>query len=197
MHKLVIEPTPTAQWQALVSEAEVAAHCQLDETLESYLVFTLMRFVNNAELVASLLGMEFLHSVQTPGTLCQERLRDVGDKCLLFSGLFPQQAQRRLVTVGYFVRLGRSAYSQLKMQCTESVAGMYGQLADDFVSMMDVLQAMSGLGSAYPPDLLAAFELWQETGSQRARQQLRDHGVEERMLSANLLGSVSQKSNLH
>ena len=45
MAQLILEPTPQAQWQALVHEAQTACHHQLDETLESYLVFLSYNFV--------------------------------------------------------------------------------------------------------------------------------------------------------
>ena len=44
MTRLILEPTSVAQWQALVREAQSECNCNLDETLESYLVFLLMRF---------------------------------------------------------------------------------------------------------------------------------------------------------
>ena len=56
MAKLVIQPTSTAQWHALVSEAESAASCVLNEDLESYLVFLLMRFASNPHMLARVIG---------------------------------------------------------------------------------------------------------------------------------------------
>lgn len=169
MTSLVLEPTATALWQGLVNDAEEAANCRLDETLESYLVMTLMRFSQRPELVNSIMALEFLDSAQHGGARQHEKLRDVGDKCLLVSGLFPQNARRRLVSIGYFVNLGRSAYQQLH----DKIQGFYGQLAADFVPMMDVLHAVRELNQQSARlDLLAAFELWDETGSQHARERL-------------------------
>lgn len=169
MNKIVIEPTATAQWQSLVSEAETAASLQLDETLESYLVFTLMRFTQRPELTDSILALEFLDSIQSQGQQQHDQLRDVGDKCLLLSGLFPLTAKRRLVSLGYFVNLGRSAYQQLH----DKIHGFYGQLANDFVPMMDVLHAIREINKeSHQIDLLDSFELWDETGSQLALQRI-------------------------
>ncbi len=170
MTTLVLEPTSTAQWQALVSDAEHAANCQLDETLESYLVFTLMRFCQQPELASSIMALEFLEAAQQHGQQQHDKLRDVGDKCLLVSGLFPQNAKRRLVSVGYFVNLGRSAYQQLH----EKTHGFYGQLAQDFVPMMDVLHAIRELNKqSHQLEALDAFELWDETGSQHALERIK------------------------
>lgn len=169
MTSLVLEPTPTALWQALVNDAEAAANRRLDETLESYLVMTLMRFTQRPELVSSVMALEFLESAQRVGAQQHDKLRDVGDKCLLVSGLFPQNAKRRLVSIGYFVNLGRSAYQQLH----DKIHGFYGRLAADFVPMMDVLHALRELnGRSAQIDLLDAFELWEETGSQHAMERI-------------------------
>ena len=169
MSTLVLEPTSTAQWQALVCEAELAANRQLDETLQSHLVFTLMRFTQRPELANSVMALEFLDAVQQNGQHQHERLRDVGDKCLLVSGLFPQTAKRRLVSIGYFVNLGRTAYQQLH----DKIHGFYGQLASDFIPMMDVLHAIRELNKeSHQLDLLDAFELWDETGSQYALERI-------------------------
>jgi len=170
---LVLEPTSTAQWHTLVSAAEQAAEQQLDETLESYLVFLLMRFASRPDMASRVMAIDYLEGVQTRGRLGQERLRDVGDHCLLFSGLFPRLAERRLVRLSYFVGLGRSAYAELGERIAHGGARMYAQLAQGFVNLMDVLQAMRRLQQGVQPDLLQAIEVWQETGSKAAHAKLK------------------------
>ena len=88
MKSLVLQPTDTAQWHALVAEAQQACRHTLTETLESYLVFMLMRFTGRPDLVARAMALEFLDA-QGEGCQQPDMLRDVGDKCLLFSGFFP------------------------------------------------------------------------------------------------------------
>jgi len=73
------------------------------------------------------------------------------------------------------VDLGRSAYQQLSDRLEHSAAAMYHQLADAFVSLMDILQTMRTLGdrsSTLTP--LNALELWRDTGSEAARRALRE-----------------------
>lgn len=182
MSELVLHPTSTAQWHSLVSEAEAAAHCQLDETLESYLVFTLMRFCQRPDLAASVMALEFLEGLQKTGLAQHDSLRDVGDKCLLVSGLFPQTARRRQVSVAYFVDLGRSAYQQLH----EKAHAIYGQLALDFVPMMDVLQALRGLDpDAEALNLLESYHLWEKSGSEQALKQVRGQVATDKALIKN------------
>lgn len=172
MTSLVLQPTDTAQWHALVGEAQQACRHHLDEHLESYLVFMLMRFTERADLLARAMALEFLDAQADSGAQQPDRLRDVGDKCLLFSGLFPRLAEKRLVRVSYFVRLGRSAYHQLAARLDSRSDGLYAQLAGTFVPVMDVLQAMRGLSGQPALGPLAAAELWADTGSRAAYQAL-------------------------
>jgi len=174
MSHLVIHPTPTAQWHALVNEAQIAAQCQLDEDLESYLVFLLMRFTTRPEMHSRIMAAEFLEECQSPNNHQHERWRDIGDHCLLFSGLFPQQAQRRLVSLGYFIALGQNAYSQIADSNNHPEMGshseLYNDLANDFVLLMDILHSIRTLRHDNDPLLqpLQAYELWMQTGSQHA-----------------------------
>jgi len=174
MSALVLEPTSTAQWHSLVSEAETASRTQLDEALESHLVFLLMRFLGRADLANSVLGLAYLQSFTEVGRVREEKLRDVGDQCLLYSGFFPLQAQRKHVQISYFVDLGRAAYTHLAQPRVNAIADLYQHLADDFVRMMDVLAAIRKLDSKWPRlEPLEAFPLWAATGSEQALQDLR------------------------
>lgn len=176
MNRIVTEPTATAQWHDLVHEAEALAHLTLGETLESYLVFTLMRFTQRPHMLHNIMALELLNSLNKQRARRHEDLRDVGDQCLLFAGLFPHNARRRLVRIGYFVRLGRSAYQQIHDDQQHAAFKLYGQLATDFIAMMDMLLAMRRLNphnEALAP--LEAFELWEETGSRQARASLSSH----------------------
>lgn len=172
MARLILEPTSVAQWQALVQEAQTACDRNLDETLESYLVFLLMRFSDRPECTARIMAHDYLESLHLSGTPRIDRLREVGDHCLLFSGLFPQLAERRLVRISYFVDLGRDSYRQLSALLDRGVASVYGHLSDAFIVMMDILQAMRELGGGTLLTPIQAMELWEQTGSRRCYRQL-------------------------
>ncbi|MFN2349468.1 MAG: hypothetical protein ABR558_07845 [Thioalkalivibrio sp.] len=173
MPDLIMEPTPAAQWQRLVQEAAGHAHQELDETLESYLVLLMIRFTENPETGHRIMALDYLRGLRAAPRAQAVAMRDVGDHCLLFSGLFSQRARRRRVSVGYFVDLGRSAYQQVAdRQAGGSLSDLFGALAHGFMGLSDVLRAMRELGGAPGLSALEALELWQEQGSQQARQVL-------------------------
>lgn len=174
MTELVLHPTSTAQWHALVNEAQQRAQQPLNEALESYLVFMLMRFCQQPDILSRALATEYLDNDCRDGARPQQRLRDVGDLCLLYSGLFPHQAERRRVRISYYVNLGRSAYHRVAAMAETSITELFTGLSREFILLMDILQLMRNLDGRQETLLspLQAFELWQDTSSEQAKQRL-------------------------
>lgn len=173
MSTLVLHPTSTAQWQALVNEAQIAAACQLDENMESHLVFLLMRFTSCPDIATRMLAIDYLETMLRSGSDRHQQLRDVGDHCLLFSGLFAERAGSRQVSISYYINIGRSAYHQLSEDLSRGIAEVYAQASHYFVVLRDVLHAMRELDANNPHMApLLAHELWHENGSGYARQSL-------------------------
>ena len=172
MRRILDQPGNISQWQALVAEAEALSGVQLGEELESYLVFTLMRYLRRPEMAQRILALDFLEAFQRSHPQRNEALRDVGDQCLLFSGLFPRRAERRRVRVSYYVKLGRSAYQTLADSLSKTT-DLFALLAEEFIAAMDTLQAIRVLGQQTTGLLPAqAFELWQDTASRQAYAEL-------------------------
>ena len=172
----ILDSSELSQWHTLVREAEHDLGCQLDEAMQSYLVFTLMRFTKNQQLNAHALAIDYLNAHHLPDSLRSEQLRNIGDQCLLVTGLFPQSAEKRQVGVSYYVDLGRSAYHHISTVTQQGMAELYQQLAERFVLLMDLLQTIRQYSMpALQP--IAAMELWQQTGSQTAFKQITENGI--------------------
>lgn len=172
----ILAASELSQWHTLVHDAERDYGCQLDEAMQSYLVFTLMRFAKNQRLNSRALALDYLNACHLPQGLRSEQLRDIGDQCLLVSGLYPRSAEKRQVSVAYYVDLGRTAYHNISTSTQQSMAELYRQLADSFVLLMDLLQTIRRYSMpALQP--LAALELWQQTGSRAAFNQVSQTGL--------------------
>lgn len=172
MPEILTAPTEMAQWHELVQEAAQACSTRLDEEMEAYLVWMLMRFARQPQMASRVLALEYLHGLLAAGSRRSHQLRDVGDQCLLYSGMFPRRAQRKLVSIRYFVDLGRSSYHQVAEDLHKGSSQLFARLAQYFVPLMDVLHAMRTIDSQYQPEPLLLHELWQECGSRHARQTL-------------------------
>ncbi len=164
--------TSTALWHDVVHEAEESCAVILKEEIESYLVFLLMRHVNKPELVKHIVALEFLEGMKLTAAQRELALREVGDTCLLFAGLFPSIAEKRLVRLSYFVRMGQAAYVGISRKRND----LYSHLSHEFVPLMDILQSIRQYTQKHPDLLpLQAYELWNDTGSQRALNVLRQY----------------------
>ncbi len=144
MKQLILHPTDISQWHALVNEAQAATRLILNENTESYLVFLLMRFSQGPRLIESVVALDFLESMQKPRQLQVNLLRDVGDKSLLFCGLFPGIAKQRHVSLNYFSDMGQAAYLTVGELQDNQNAALYFQLSAQFITLQQVLQAMRG-----------------------------------------------------
>lgn len=163
--KLLVNSTPTSLWYQIIHEAEAACEIPLKEEVESYLVFLMMRYTAKPEIAHHIMATDFLKGYGLKSNQRQLVLQEVGDKCLLFSGLFPRIAEKRMVKISYFVNLGQSSYANLSQGSDD----LYCLLSNQFVSLMDVLQSLRQYSDQYSELLpLQAYELWTETGSQRA-----------------------------
>ena len=177
MDKLVLNSTATAAWQTLIADAQSVSAQPLNETCESYLVFLLMRYMANSQIANSVLAIDYLESQQyTPMNGRRDKLQAVGDKCLLFAGLFPERARKKRVKNTYFIQLGQGAYTALADMRQRSVAELYAELSKEFTRLIDVLRATRALSPHSPHlDAFTALERWHDTKSQHALNQLRNY----------------------
>ena len=155
---LLINDNPLLLWRDTIKDAEERCSVTLKQELETYLITLLDHYSNQPELTKQLFVQNFLLANQNNDA---NRMRVVGDQCLLYAGLFPNSAKRKLVKVSYFVNLGRSAYHTISCKTND----LFGNLAFDFVMLMDVLQSIRTTDYLLPID---AYEQWQELGSKRA-----------------------------
>lgn len=138
------EPTTIAEWQSLVAEAEIKTGYVFEESLENYLVLTLDRYTKREELITSVIAIAFLESAYVAKLQGANQLRDIGDQCLLLSGLFPERALKKNVSLNYFIGIGQQAYLALTdVRLKEEFdPELYQKLSKNFVGLMDLLNAM-------------------------------------------------------
>ncbi len=177
MRDIKLQPTSTAHWHELVCEAEDKSHRHLGEEVQSYLVFLLQRFLSKPDIAVRILALDYLNGLRESGHRQIEKLRDVGDICLLHAGFFPQRARAQLVNTSYYVDLGIGAYYQLHHNTPHQQGQLYEHMYESFVPAMDVLQTIRSFENEQPfdkplYDALTAYELWEHTGSVQAKQQL-------------------------
>jgi hypothetical protein len=170
--KVIVNSTPVALWQTIIHEAEIACALTLPQELEAYVVMLMLRYMNKPELAQEVMATLLMEGLNQGASKREATLQKVGDTCLLFSGLFPGIAEKRLVKISYFINIGRGAYATVSKTSND----LYAMLADQFVSIMDILQSVGQYAHRHP-DLLPiqAYDLWNECGSQRALKVLKQY----------------------
>lgn len=138
-------------WQALVREGCARSGQTLEEMRESYLVFVLLRYQRDAQLLARTQALDWFAAQACVGSARADALRDVGDRCLLIAGLFPGLAVRRRVSADYFIDLGRGAYREVADCSRAAYAELFACLAETY---RDLVRALRGLraGPVLPGD---------------------------------------------
>lgn len=144
MEKFSQEPSKTAEWHVLVLEAQIQSGYRFEDCLENYLVLTLDYFTKEGELSSSILAIDFLLGLDGSERYNSEILRNVGDRCLLLSGLFPEHALQKNVSLNYFISIGQQAYKTLATIHTkhELDPELFFKLSNNFIGLMDVLHAI-------------------------------------------------------
>ena len=141
MNTIKPQPTPQAEWYQAVTQAQRSAGYQFSSELQSYLVITLDHFTTSQHLSQSLLAIEFLEQAQKMTTSNLRQLRNIGDQCLLLSGLFPNRAIQKNVSLDYFVKIGREAYRIIAINPDQSPLdpNLFNNLSKNFIGLMDIL----------------------------------------------------------
>ena len=141
MENLKPQPTPKAEWYEVVTQAQSIAGYQFNEDIQSYLVLTLDHFTKNQSLSNSIIAMDFLENNSGNSINNIKNLKLIGDECLILSGLFPNHAFEKNVSLDYFISIGQECYFLISKnrQKTPLNSLLFRSLSQNFIGLMDIL----------------------------------------------------------
>ncbi len=140
--------SPLAEWYHIFRLAQERAGYTFTDELESYLILTLDHYTSHAELINEVLALEFLEHANLQSSQSCSQMRTLGDHCLILSGLFPENAQQKNVSLSYFIGLGKGCYSLLSdapSQLSHVKSDIFIELSANFIGLMDILHHMRKL----------------------------------------------------
>ncbi len=154
----------TAKWYCLLNQAQADTNNYFGNEVERYLADMLFRFSCDGKglLEYPELGSNLEWNADREQRLL--RLQGAGERCLVTAGFFPEHANYAGLSLLHFIDKGRCAYHDL----AEAIpgVGIYRDINDNYVQVVDVLQKIGELsGVCRPVDLIQACELWQQEGS--------------------------------
>ena len=156
-----------------VEDAMARRHVTTSDWTSYYVVNLLAAFVapdrgSSTTLDAEPLGLRLARALRAEGTTQREALRRVGDHSLFLAGFFADSLANRLVDIDYYISLGGSAYGRLASRDDDAFAEVFGEMAEKFVPLVDVLADISDRSAVGTNrDLLRLYDRWVRTGSQR------------------------------
>jgi hypothetical protein len=178
---LVCSESPLEYFKAQVEGAMERQHLKTSEWTAYYVVNLLAGFVTTESGLPfdeEPLGLRLVRAIGADGPVRRVGLKSVGDTSLFLVGFFSDSLQRRLVDVDYYAALGGTAYSRLASTDDDAFADVFGEMAEKFGPISDVLADISDRASlASNRDVLRLYERWVRTGSQRDGSLLAERGI--------------------
>lgn len=141
---MICDSSDINSWYQLINAAKGSCGYDFSDGLDHYLVLTLRAFIQNTDIADNVLALTFLENITHSNNLTAQNIRYVGDQCLLLSGLFPERAKRRNVSLSYYVDMGKNSYLTLAEASPHLKLDndLFYELGKHFVGLMDVLHAI-------------------------------------------------------
>jgi len=159
-------------WNQLIQDACDYTSIELLPECHSYLLLTLVRYIQDESLTEQAVEFDLLYDNQQLSQNHQQQLKAQADHCLILAGLFPAQLDRHSIRISRYVNLGTACYQQLSQLVDNNDRYIYEKLAGSFVELVDVLHTVRAFTGSPAMPLIQAMELWSDTGSKIAYQAL-------------------------
>jgi hypothetical protein len=184
---------PKEFFQSRVAEALANQNISVPDPVEAYLVNLLCEFINTSNLetpsgvklsaLDTPLALMLKEATEAPPNQRLRILKYLGDSSLYISGFFQDYFKRKTYDVGYFSSVGASAYENVSVLMRDQhgdkhFSTVYRDLAHRFQDLVEVLAEVSELpGENKPVDILAVYDRWTRSPSDRLRRILSRFGI--------------------
>jgi hypothetical protein len=180
---LVSNESPLEFFKAQVEGAMERQHLKTSVWTSYYIVQMLAGYVARRDNSApglddEPLGIRLVRALQAEGAAQREELRSIGDASLFLVGFFADSLHRRLADIDYYISLGGSAYGRLAQSEDDAFSDVFGEMANKFVPLTDVLAEVSERARFNRNrDVLRIYERWLRTSSRRDGEWLAKRGI--------------------
>ena len=175
-----------------VSTALSNQNLKVCEEIEFYLVNLLCGFIapeklktalGELDLIDTPLAIIFKHALEAPPERQLKLYKVMGDTSLYMSGYFQDYFNRKTYDMSYYITLGAQAYNHLaglvKHQKQGPFRDVYTHLSENFPALVDVVAEVADQsGMSGDSNLLALYDRWSKSQSERLRKKLVDKGID-------------------
>jgi len=170
---IIIRDTPTEFFRAALAEAMARERVSVESFTEYYLVRLLVGEVSNGHHPSETLGDVFANALGAKPAERQRLLRWVGDRALVFTGLWWEHGfrPRRVSHARFHIDVGTAAY--------RTIGGVpFEEMASKFEGIVDALARLGADTSLLSAqDVVRLYLLWEETRSAYAARILAERGL--------------------
>ena len=151
MQSIKLGSSEIAQWHALILDAQSSVGFYLPASIEQYIVMTLNAYTKNTSIASVVIAIDYLQALKDSSSLSLQKLRDVGDQCLILSGLFPERAARKNLSQEYFTNIGKEAYYSLSFADSQTIdnQNVFYQLFENFSELIKLLNNTRGINEDF------------------------------------------------
>lgn len=157
-------------WNTLIQDACDYANIELSSECHSYLLMTLVRYIQDEKLAENAIEMDLLSESRTVVKNELLQLKTQADHCLILAGLCPAHLDRQSIRIGHYIQWGSECFARLSELVDNNDQFIYQQLSRSFVDLVDVLYTIRAFNGSPEMPLIQAMELWSDTGSKTAYQ---------------------------
>ena len=172
--------TPTEHFKEKLSVASRELNFHLSPDVEFYLVTLLCKFVNPTEALTldRPLALQLKDAHESNNEARQKHLKHLGDTALYLAGYFQDFFNKKTYDISYYISMGSNAYLKLSCEKNGTIERLYKELSDGFVRLVEVVAAISDEASTDKDvNILATYDRWTRTGSDRLRKLLEREGI--------------------
>ena len=183
--KVDLEVAPRQFFQDKITAAKAKNDITIDSDVEFYLVALLCDFIQPAKRSPHLqqldtpLALFLKETLEAPVHEQPSRFRSLGDLSLYVCGFFQESFNRRVIDVDYYIAIGSTAYHKTAAQIGHSSRHVYEKLSHDFALLVELVAEVAVIpDQSRAIDILATYDRWTRSNSQRLLQTLLELGID-------------------
>ena len=168
-----------------ITAAQAKNDIRIDRDVEFYLVALLCDFIQPAQRSPHLqqldkpLALFLKETLEAPVHEQLTRFRILGDLSLYVGGFFQESFNRRLIDVDYYIAIGSTAYHKTAARAGNSSRHVYEKLSHNFAVLVELVAEVAVVPvQSRTVDILATYDRWTRSNSQRLLQTLLELGID-------------------
>ena len=190
--QLDLDVKPQEFFREKITAAIAKQKVKVSDDVEFYLVNLLCEFIAPGKLETvtgelnafeTPLALILKNALEAPPSTKMRIYKYLGDTSLYVAGFFQDYFNRKAFDINYYIALGASAYGNVSSlmrdhHADEHFAQTYQALGTKFHEMVEIVaEAAEMPGNAQALDILATYDRWNRTNSERLRRKLNEQGI--------------------